>query len=331
MSGTRPRLAVIGLGWAARELHLPALRRTGAFEVVGTADPSPGLKAGYLDYREILERVECDAVLIATPPALHREGAEAALAAGRHVMLEKPVAAGVEDARAIGRAAEAAGRVCAVGLNQRCHPRFVDLRNRIRRGDLGRVEKIRSVWTTGSGYSARSWLGRREEGGGSLLDLGSHQLDLWRFLLGEEPEEVKAESESHMLDDESGRLDARFGGGAVCEARLSLVGGDTFTVEVEGTKGRVRVKPYGRGMQASYDEQWRRFARAVMEGGAPAADVRDGIAGLEWLVGAVKGLPKAQRQEQAAVEYPLTVISSTTRDYGALRTTVEHLARAAGR
>lgn len=327
MSGTRPRLAVIGLGWAARELHLPALRRTGAFEVVGTADPSPGLKADYLDYREMLERVECDAVLIATPPALHREGAEAALAAGRHVMLEKPVAAGVEDARAIGRAAEAAGRVCAVGLNQRCHPRFVDLRNRIRRGDLGRVEKIRSVWTTGSGYSARSWLGRREEGGGSLLDLGSHQLDLWRFLLGEEPEEVKAESESHMLDDESGRLDARFGGGAVCEARLSLVGGDTFTVEVEGTKGRVRVKPYGRGMQASYDEQWRRFARAVMEGGAPAADVRDGIAGLEWLVGAVQGLPKAARRERVAVEYPLTVISSTTRDYGALRTTVEHLSR----
>lgn len=319
------RLAVIGMGWASRELHLPALARSRAFEVVATADPAPGLDARFRCHREMLAAVDCDAVLIASPPALHREHALDALRKGRHLMVEKPLAASLEDALAIRDAALAAGRVCAVGFNQRCHPGFARLRERIAREELGRVQSVRATWSTNNGHSARAWLGRRGEGGGALLDLGSHQLDLWRFLLGDEPLEVTAESESRSLDDENARLEARFPVGVHCAAALSLVGGDRFEVEVEGSRGRDRIRPYGRAFRESYDEQWRRFARAIDEGTPPPASADDGIAALAPLLEAARDLPAAPVPDAAETRYPISAIASTATGYQALRTTIAHL------
>lgn len=320
-----PKLAVIGLGWASRELHLPALARTRAFELAATADPAPGLRADFTGYREMLEKVPCDAVLIASPPAQHREAAVAALRAGRHVMIEKPLAAAADDARAILDAARAAGRVCAVGFNLRCHAKFARLRAHIAAGALGRIRSIDATWTTNNGYSARDWLGRRATGGGALLDLGSHLLDLWRFLLDAEPEEVNAESQSQMLDDESARLEARFPGGVHCVATLSLIAGDRFDVEVTGEGSKVRVRPYGRNFKASYDEQWRRFAHAIRHGGAPAATAEDGLASLTAILTAARDLPTAAVPPAPEARFPLSVIATTTRGYPALRTTVARL------
>jgi predicted dehydrogenase len=321
----RLKLAVIGVGWVVRELHLPALERTGVGEVVATADPSPGLRATFSSHREMLARTRCDAVLIASPPALHREHALDALNAGLHVLLEKPMAAALEDAEAIREAARTAKRVCALGFNQRCHPAFMKLRGRIARGELGEVRSVRAVWSTNTGYSAREWLGRRGTGGGALLDLGSHQLDLWRYLLGADPLEVTADSESRILDDENARLEARFPGGIHCTAALSLVGGDRFEVEVEGSRRRTRIRPYGRAFRSSYDEQWRRFAHAVREGAPPAASADDGVAALALLLEAARDLPVAPVPETAEPRYPLSAIASTATGYKALRTTIAHL------
>jgi predicted dehydrogenase len=295
--------------------------------VVATVDPSPGLHAGFTDYREMLARVSCDAVLVATPPSLHRAAALDALAAGCHVLLEKPIAANLEDALAIRDAAREAGRICAVGFNQRCHAKLIQLRARIARGELGTLRTLRVTWTTGSGHSARAWLGRREEGGGALLDLGSHQLDLWRFLAGSEPIEVSAQSESVLLDDESAQLEAVFAGGLTATARLSLVSGDEYEIEVAGSLGRAVIRPYGRAFRASYDGQWRAFAKAIREGAAPAATADDGIASLGPLLEVASRLPRAPRAARAETRYPLSVIASTPSGYGALRTTVAHLRR----
>lgn len=319
------RLAVIGLGWAVRELHLPALERTGIFHVAATSDPAPGLRAAFSSHREMLARTQCDAVLIASPPALHREHALDALNAGCHVLLEKPMAAALEDAVAIRDAALAAKRICALGFNQRCHPAFIKLRERIARGELGEVRSVRAVWSTNTGYSAREWLGRRGTGGGALLDLGSHQLDLWRFLLGMDPLEVTANSESRILDDQRARLEAHFAGGIQCRAELSLVDGDRFEVEVEGSRGRARIRPYGRGFRSSYDEQLRRFARAIREGAAPAASADDGVAALAPLLDAMRELPAAPLPEASEARYPISAIASTAAGYAALRTTIGHL------
>jgi predicted dehydrogenase len=321
------RLGVIGLGWASRELHLPALRRTQAFEIAATADPSPGLKADFTGYHEMLARTACDAVLIATPPALHLAAARAAFNAGCHVLLEKPIAATLADSLAIRDAALAAGRICALGFNQRCHPALARLRRRIAEGGLGEVRSIHAIWMTRSGYSARSWLGRREEGGGALLDLGSHQIDLWRFLLGSDPAEVIAHAESSMLDDEAADLEARFPGGVTATAHLSLVGGDRYEITVTGSRGSVTVRPYGRDFRASYDEQWRVFARAIASSTPPAATAADGIASLQPLLAAARELPVAPRPEAPAIRHPLSVVLSTPRDYASIRATVIHLGR----
>lgn len=321
------RLGVIGLGWASRELHRPALERTRAFEIAATADSAPGLKADFQSHREMLARVACDAVLIATPPNQHLEAARDALEAGCHVLLEKPIAATLRDALAIRDAARASGRICAVGYNQRCHRGLIELRRRIARGDFGAVRSLHATWMTRSGYSARTWLGRRDEGGGALLDLGSHLMDLWRFLLEAEPIEVAARSESSLLDDESAELEARFGGGITATARLSLVAGECYEIKVAGSRGGATVRPYGRAFRASYDEQWLAFARAIRESAAPPATVDDGVAGLQAILEATRGLPTAARPEWPETRYPLSVVAATPRDYGALRTTIAHLAR----
>ncbi len=327
------RIAIAGCGWAAATLHAPGIRRSGAGEIVAVSDPRAaarrvfGAMPGYADWRTMLAESACDAVLVATPPAQHADVAVAALESGRHVLVEKPLAASLVDAERIAAAARAAGRVAAVGFNQRCHPALARIRDEIRAGAFGTLAGVRVVWSSGAGFSAREWLGERAQGGGALLDLGSHVVDLWRFLADAEIESARATSRSVIIDDECATLEATMAGGAVMTAELSLVGGDRFDIEVRGSRGRVTVRPYGRGFRASYAAQWRALARAVEGAGPVAATLADGQASLAWIQRAARGLPLRRREAAPPIAFPLTVIASTTRGFDAIRTTVAHLAR----
>jgi predicted dehydrogenase len=301
--------------------------------MVAACDPSEKARASvgaerlFSNWREMLAAVECDAVLVASPPAEHAGAAVAALESGRHVMVEKPLAATLDDAQLIAGAAREAGRVVAVGFNQRCHPDLARARTRIARGEWGRLDSVRVRWSSGAGLGARGWLGERAQGGGALLDLGSHMVDFWRFLSGEEIESVSAESRSVIIDDESATLRARMRGGAEMIAELSLVGSDRFEIEICCGNKRVMVKPYGRGFTESYAAQWRAFARAVLGKGAVAAGVGDGLESLRWVHEAASGLAVRPADVWPGIEFPMTVISSTTLGYRAIRTTVAHLRR----
>jgi predicted dehydrogenase len=275
----------------------------------------------------MLAELECDAVLVATPPEEHAGAAMAALQAGRHVLLEKPVATSVEDAEQIREAAQVEGRVLAAGFNQRCHPRFQQLRRRIASGELGELRSIRVRWSSSAGLGTRGWLGYRSRGGGALMDLGSHVVDLWRFLSGDELERVEASSTSVLIDDETATLKAWGRGGAVMTADLSLIGGDAYEVEVECSRGRIRIRPYGRAFRRSHAEQWKAFAGAVSGRGAPAAGIEDGIVSLKLISEAASRLPSRPQEARPPVEFPISVIASTTRGFEALRTTVAHLRR----
>src|SRR5438477_441766 len=107
------RTAIIGAGWIAEE-HAAILRRLEGVEVSAVCDVDldrarslAGDGAVYADWRELLERDSPDCVLVCTPPLLHREPATEALSRGIHVYLEKPIARGLDDARAIVEAAAA--------------------------------------------------------------------------------------------------------------------------------------------------------------------------------------------------------------------------------
>ena len=118
------RIGLIGFGGIARKRHVPWIRETGRFEIAAAADiaedtglaAASGIPAYYTDYRRILDDPGIDAVLIATPHDLHREHAAAAFEAGKHVLIEKPIARNLEEAGAIIAAAEKAGTVGMVGF-----------------------------------------------------------------------------------------------------------------------------------------------------------------------------------------------------------------------
>jgi predicted dehydrogenase len=327
------RIAVVGCGWAARSLHAPGIRRSRCGEIVAVSDPRAGATAAFpaarqfKDWQTMLAEVACDAVLVASPPAQHAEVAVAALAMGRHVLVEKPLAVRLEDAERIDAAARSAGRVVAVGFNQRCHPRLLAIRAALARGEFGTLQSIHLTWHSGAGLGARDWLGERAQGGGALLDLGSHVVDLWRFLAQDEIGSIRAQSHSRIIDDESATLTATMLRGAVMTAELSLVAADRFEIVIRGSRRQVTVHPYGRDFRASYVAQWRAFADAIGGIGSPAAGVADGLASLAAIHRAAERLPTRARATMPAIAFPLSAIAATTRDYSALRTTVAHLRR----
>jgi myo-inositol 2-dehydrogenase / D-chiro-inositol 1-dehydrogenase len=180
------RVGVIGAGWIAEE-HVAILRRLDGVELVAVCDVDEararelgGDAAPYTDWRELLDKESPDAVFVCTPPMLHREMTVDALGRGIHVYLEKPVARGLEDARAIVDAAAASDAVCAVGYQWRAVEVLDDLREALDGQEIGLLIGI------GTGPTkSRPWFLNRTEGGGNLLERASHGIDLSRAIAGE--------------------------------------------------------------------------------------------------------------------------------------------------
>jgi predicted dehydrogenase len=124
-----------------------------------------------------------DAVDICLPTPLHRPAAERALAAGKHVLLEKPIALSLEDADAIGAAAGAAGRVLMVGHVLRYFPEIVELRRRLGSGDFGKPLAVTALRLSAL-PDWNEWMLDPEQSGGTLVDLMIHDFDICNALLG---------------------------------------------------------------------------------------------------------------------------------------------------
>jgi myo-inositol 2-dehydrogenase/D-chiro-inositol 1-dehydrogenase len=177
---------MIGVGWIA-EQHLATLRSLDDVELAAVCDVDEararelaGGAAAYTDWHELLERESPDAVFVCTPPLLHREMTIEALGRGIHVYLEKPIARGLDDARAIVDAAAASDAVCAVGYQWRAVEVLDDLREALDGQELGLLIGI------GTGPTkSRPWFLSRSEGGGNLLERASHSIDLERAVGGE--------------------------------------------------------------------------------------------------------------------------------------------------
>ena len=126
---------------------------------------------------------EVDAVDVCLPTPLHREAAEAAFAAGKHVLLEKPIALTLEDADAIVAAAERSGRLFMVGLVLRFWPEYVELQRRLAGGELGRPLSV-STPRLSPPADWNDWMGDPAQSGGVPVDLLIHDFDQMNWLLG---------------------------------------------------------------------------------------------------------------------------------------------------
>jgi predicted dehydrogenase len=138
------------------------------------------------DAQRLLDRDDIDAVYIAVPNRLHAPLAQQALAAGKHVLLEKPFALTAVEADATIAASVDAGKTLMLGMNQRFDPAVQRARAQVARGMLGPVYHARAWWRRRAGIPRiGSWFtDRNQAGGGALLDIGVHVLDATLHILG---------------------------------------------------------------------------------------------------------------------------------------------------
>jgi predicted dehydrogenase len=199
MSGNaagRPlRVGIVGAGRIVERVHLPTVGGRADTKAVGIYDPD-GARArelagsfgvehvcGELD--ELL-RLDLDVVVVASPNATHAPACVAALRSGAHVLCEKPVATSAAEAEAMVEAAAESGRELSVAFANRFRPEVAALHTAMRERDLGGVESVRCGWLRRNGIpGAGTWFtSRAQSGGGVLIDLGSHLLDLAVWLSG---------------------------------------------------------------------------------------------------------------------------------------------------
>lgn len=195
------RVAIIGLGAVTRNIHLPAYTALGdRVAVIGGCDPDAtaraaatqrGMAAVFADPREMIERVKPDIVAVCSPPDLHREHAELALAAGCHVFCEKPLASTLDDVDAIIVAAERSGRLLVVNNQFPAMRIHRAARDRIGSADFGRLLYLH-VWHTmqPTAHTEAGWRGAMHRRLG--LEFGIHVLDLVRFFFGATPSRILA-------------------------------------------------------------------------------------------------------------------------------------------
>ncbi len=138
------------------------------------------------DWKNLVDDPDIDVIDITAPNAFHKEMALAAIAAGKHVYCEKPLAPLASDARVMADAAEAAGVKTQVGFNYLCNPMLGLARDLICNGELGEIYSYRGIHAEDYMADAESPFTFRHDpaGGGALADLGSHALATAEFLLG---------------------------------------------------------------------------------------------------------------------------------------------------
>ena len=155
-------------------------------EVAAKAAAALGVTRSTSDWRALVADPEIDVVNITSPNALHKEMALAAIAAGKHVYCEKPLAPLASDAREMAEAAEAAGAKTQVGFNYLCNPMLGLAREMIAGGELGEIRGYRGVHAEDyMADSAGPFTFRHDPaGGGALADIGSHALATAEFLMG---------------------------------------------------------------------------------------------------------------------------------------------------
>jgi len=315
------RVAVLGCGTIARDVHLPAYAAVGRDLVDVTVFASRSLASAkraagqwgsgdvVTDWQEAIERDDVDAVDICAPNGLHRVMTVAACAAGKHVLVEKPMAVSLDDADVMIAAADAAGRVLMPAQNIRFAPACCAAGRALADGRIGELVGVRAVlghtgpqdWAPGADW----FFDREQSGGGALLDLGVHLFDLVRAVTGDEiaveGAVLKARASVPGIED-AAEVAFRLGRGAIGSLRaswdstpptglqLTLVG-TTGTIAVQaGKTGRPTLRG-GDGASAELDlpEPVNPYALfvAAAAGRSPAPlDGRDGKAAVAAVLAA---------------------------------------------
>jgi predicted dehydrogenase len=259
------RVAIVGSGrWGINHVRAFARSTLGRVEVV--CDPesaalarastfAPGARL-VTRYESVLDAKDVDAVVLATPAKLHADMAAAALAADKHVLVEKPLALRAADAERVLAAAERSGKVLMVGHLMLFHPVVEHMRRAVRSGELGRLLYF---------YALRVNLGivRRDED--AMWSLGPHDLSMILHLVEDTPQSVTARGGTYLQANVADVvfLNVRFSTGIVAqiqnswldprkERRLTVVGSKKM-MEFDDMRREGKLKIFDKGVESEQD------------------------------------------------------------------------------
>lgn len=221
--GERIRVGIIGAGWAG-QMHAKFYQQIPFVDVVGWADVVPGKAAAaaaqygvppeavYLDYRDMFERVHLDAVSICSFNMGHRDPTVDALEADKHVLLEKPMAATLDDARAIMRAADQSKGMLMVAFQPFFSAEHTAARKIVEAGTLGDIYYAEAVTHRRWGIPGGNFLRKSSAGAGALVDIGVYPIHTAMTLMGNpNPVRISAIAKSPLARQFKG-VQKAFGG-----------------------------------------------------------------------------------------------------------------------
>ena len=283
-------IGIIGAGFA-RSTQIPGFQACEGARVVSIASGHKenaeavaqefGIPHVADDWRGVIGNEEVDLVSIVSPPATHYEIALAALAAGKHILCEKPMAMNAREASTMRQRAHEAGKMALLDHELRFLPGRLKAREILRNGDLGLVRHVKLTFRYDTRADAAlpwNWWSDEKAGGGALGAVGSHAIDAFRWLLGVEVMQVFANLATHVkerqdadgkkrfvtTDDECNMLlrfaDGDLAKGATGAVSLSLVeaGAPEHRLEIYGAKGSLMVEANGELWLSNVGEKaWR--------------------------------------------------------------------------
>lgn len=253
------KVAVVGAGyWGVN--HVRSFARLPGCELTRVCDPDaknraraaglcPSARLGD-SYEEVLADPEVDAVVLATPAVLHARQALAALAANKHVLVEKPMALTTADAEQLVARAESAGRTFMVGHLMLYHAAVLRLREMIQAGDIGAVYYL---------YALRVNLGRLRQDENAMWSLGPHDISIILYLLNQVPVTVAARGQSYLQPgvEDVVFLNLAFADGKMAQIQLSwldprkerrlTVVGERRMVELDDAHPTEKLRIYDKG------------------------------------------------------------------------------------
>jgi predicted dehydrogenase len=331
------RVGVAGAGFAGRA-HIEGYRNVEDADLVAVCDVSEeraketaekyGIPNVFTDYEEMLKLDELDAISVCLPNVMHRPATVAGLEAGKHVLCEKPLATNAKEAAMMVEAAEKSGKTLAMALNFRYMGTSLTAKKLIEAGELGDIYYAKTAMLRNNAIP-RGWFHVKEKsGGGPLLDLAAHVLDVTWWLMGcPEPVSVSGSTFAKLgvAGKGMGSWGVGYGDGPVDIEDLALglikfKDGQTLFVEVSwalnsppaqychvfGTEGGVTVFPdfAVHKAQAAKPEmepgkdRIREFVSNVLNGTEPLGPGRDGLVVMRMLDAIYKS---AETGKEAAI------------------------------
>ena len=318
--------ALVGAGRMA-QTHVKALRAVPELELIAVCDPVPenaarlaqALGVAVKTLEETLTDPELDAVIITAPTQAHAALIQRAAEAGKHIFVEKPLTATLAEAKDIVQVVQKTQVQCQVGFQRRFDPAYVEAKRAITAGELGQLLSFRGV----SRDPSPPRLEFLKTSGGLMLDLGIHDLDTMRFLVGEVAEVYAAGSVQKMPElAEYGLFDSavatiRFENGALGTLELGLhtVYGYEIRADILGERGRLQLEMTSplnmtrytaegkvqRGPQnfeerflEAYTAELRAFALCLLENRPVTPDAADAAKTLELALAAQRALETSQ-------------------------------------